>query len=107
MGSSGWEITRDDDPNGYLQQFGSPYALGFGVSSNTDLFGQEMLTLVAPVWFLTLILAMLPTIWFLRWRKRRNLPDITCPSCGYDLTGNETGKCPECGHEPETEIAQA
>ena len=20
-----------------------------------------------------------------------------CASCGYDLTGNETGKCPECG----------
>jgi len=20
-----------------------------------------------------------------------------CPSCDYDLTGNETGKCPECG----------
>ena len=21
----------------------------------------------------------------------------TCRSCGYDLTGNTTGKCPECG----------
>ena len=21
-----------------------------------------------------------------------------CPSCSYDLTGNTTGTCPECGH---------
>ena len=20
-----------------------------------------------------------------------------CPKCGYDLTGNESGRCPECG----------
>lgn len=26
------------------------------------------------------------------WRRRRNL----CPSCGYDLTGNISGVCPEC-----------
>lgn len=22
-----------------------------------------------------------------------------CPSCGYDLRGNETGYCPECGED--------
>ena len=27
----------------------------------------------------------------------RNKPKGRCPSCGYDLTGNETGVCPECG----------
>jgi hypothetical protein len=27
--------------------------------------------------------------------NRRGLP--TCVSCGYDLTGNESGCCPECG----------
>jgi hypothetical protein len=27
------------------------------------------------------------------WRTRRGL----CASCGYDLTGNVSGKCPECG----------
>ena len=31
----------------------------------------------------------------------------TCRECGYDLTGNESGVCPECGHESETETAQA
>ena len=27
------------------------------------------------------------------WRRRRGL----CPRCGYDLTGNTSGACPECG----------
>ena len=21
----------------------------------------------------------------------------SCPNCGYNLTGNESGRCPECG----------
>lgn len=30
------------------------------------------------------------TVWY--WGK----PDV-CPKCGYDLTGNESARCPECG----------
>lgn len=26
-------------------------------------------------------------------------PPGTCRSCGYDLTGNVSGRCPECGQE--------
>lgn len=38
------------------------------------------------------------------WRKYRNLPPFNprgfvCLACGYDLTGNVTGRCPECGRE--------
>ena len=29
-----------------------------------------------------------------RWRRRRK---GLCLKCGYDLTGNVTGRCPECG----------
>jgi len=29
---------------------------------------------------------------------RRHRPHITCPKCHYDLEGNATGQCPECGH---------
>ena len=43
--------------------------------------------------------AIYPTIAFLRgplrrWRRRRK---GLCVKCGYDLTGNVTGTCPECG----------
>lgn len=33
-----------------------------------------------------------------RWRRRRK---GLCLKCGYDLTGNESGICPECGTEVE------
>ncbi len=29
-----------------------------------------------------------------------------CPACGYDLTGNESGKCPECGTASGSASAQ-
>ncbi len=32
-----------------------------------------------------------------RWRRNRLQPPGTCRECGYDLTGNESGVCPECG----------
>ena len=48
-------------------------------------------------WFLTLTFAILPAIWLFKWNKRRKLGPNACSSCGYDLTGNESGVCPECG----------
>ena len=50
-----------------------------------------------PDWFLAVTFAILPAIWLFKWNKRRKFGPNACPSCGYDLTGNETGKCPECG----------
>ncbi len=33
--------------------------------------------------------------------RRRRRREGWCVKCGYDLTGNESGKCPECGTEIE------
>ncbi len=46
-----------------------------------------------------------PSLYWLanRNRLRRSLRDLIrqttgcCPSCGYDLEGNHSGDCPECG----------
>lgn len=60
-----------------------------------------------PAWqvaMVPLLLALYPVIAFIRGpyrrmvRRRRGL----CVGCGYDLTGNESGVCPECA----TKIAQ-
>ena len=32
----------------------------------------------------------------LAWRRGR-VPSGACRACGYDLTGNVSGRCPECG----------
>jgi len=38
---------------------------------------------------------VVPTVWLWR-RGRRHMQPGHC-RCGYDLTGNESGRCPECG----------
>ncbi len=30
------------------------------------------------------------------WHKAHEIADGHCKGCGYDLTGNESGRCPEC-----------
>jgi hypothetical protein len=52
---------------------------------------------VAPLWMLFLI-AALPTA-FLWWLDRRRIPLGHCQKCGYNLTGNVSGICPECGQK--------
>jgi hypothetical protein len=52
--------------------------------------------LVCPLWLVFLWTA-LPTmlVWLVRPRLR--FPPGHCQRCGYDLTGNVSGRCPECG----------
>lgn len=39
-----------------------------------------------------------PCIWLRRWRRRIERRRLgLCMECGYDLTGNVSGVCPECG----------
>ena len=48
-----------------------------------------------PIW--PLAAATGASAWVL-WRVRRErIPPGTCEHCGYDLTGNVSGQCPECG----------
>lgn len=58
----------------------------------------------APSWLLLALLTPLPATWMgtllVRYEKnrRRRLNARThCLSCGYNLTGNTSGVCPECG----------
>ena len=74
---------------------GSMTVIRLGNSSHaSECDGQHVLVLAGAG---TLIFTILPTIWLYKWNKRRKLGPNACPACGYDLTGNETGVCPECG----------
>lgn len=55
--------------------------------------------LPAPV---LLLAAAVPPALYVRRRRRRN--PGSCAQCGYDLTGNLSGVCPECG---QTRFARA
>jgi hypothetical protein len=56
-------------------------------------FGYVQVVIV-PCWIFLLCVAVPTAIRFLRDRRP---PIGHCQACGYDLTGNESGTCPECG----------
>ncbi|GMU84540.1 MAG: hypothetical protein AMXMBFR47_44090 [Planctomycetota bacterium] len=47
-----------------------------------------------PLW-MPLALLGISTVWL--WRRGRRFEPGSCDKCGYDLTGNVSGRCPECG----------
>ena len=57
--------------------------------------GSHRLWITIPLWCL-LIISVIPTVLMLR-RHRSIARQGCCQRCGYDLQGNESGRCPECG----------
>ena len=45
----------------------------------------------------TLLFAILPGLWVVLRKRDRNRNHACCRKCGYNLTGNTSGVCPECG----------
>ena len=84
--SLGWRV--DDRPRvlrGWLPSY-----------SGGRIQGGKLAWIVQlPLWIPFLLFA-LPTalLWYL---DRRRYPAGRCQRCGYDLTGNVSGRCPECG----------
>lgn len=56
---------------------------------------QGVVRLVTPLWLAISISAGISAVLMFITRKR--IPAGHCRGCGYDLTGNESGRCPECG----------
>lgn len=59
-------------------------------------YGAQHRYLVVPLWIPLLPLLLLAALLIYRDRTRR-IPGF-CHKCGYNLQGNTTGRCPECGH---------
>lgn len=55
----------------------------------------DVTTLCVPLWLPFIVIAS-PTV-FLVWRNHRRPMAGYCGECGYNLTGNVSGRCPECG----------
>jgi hypothetical protein len=65
-----------------------------GFKRQSDRFFSAI---VIPYWFASFGLGILPASRLIGyWRRGQKLVK-QCRSCGYDLTGNTSGVCPECG----------
>lgn len=54
--------------------------------------------LIIDYWVPIPILATIPALWLFAATRRRLRKNLNhCERCDYDLTGNESGVCPECG----------
>jgi hypothetical protein len=80
------EHTFSVDPKPWRAPYWSP-RLG-----DMDPSGKYVLL---PLWIPFLLVAIPTGIIF--WRDRRRIPPGHCLRCGYSLTGNKSGVCPECG----------
>ncbi len=65
-----------------------------------DLFLGKMVlpmheTLIVMPGWLPVVAGLVPVTLF--WWRDRRIPPGHCQRCGYDLTGNVSGRCPECG----------
>lgn len=74
---------------------------GFGFANKTYShpgYNSEETFLVVPHWFLFIFFAALPTAFYFVSNRHRSIEGRNrCRACGYDLTGNTSGVCPECG----------
>ena len=70
---------------------------GFGIYPQCRLMNGHQINLIMPWWIplaLSVTFAVLARRSANHWARRRS---GRCARCGYDLTGNTTGRCPECG----------
>ncbi len=65
----------------------------YGASPRWEI-SEYFWTISIPLWVFFVIIGS-PTFWLWHLDRRRPAPG-TC-KCGYDLTGNTSGRCPECG----------
>lgn len=57
---------------------------------------RHFTAIIVPFW-LTLAVVAPPTLLLIWLDRRHRYGPHQCPRCGYDLTGNTSGRCPECG----------
>lgn len=60
---------------------------------------DKLRSIILPIWFVFALFSIMPSIAtgaiIYKELSRRQYPN--CHDCNYNLTGNITGKCPECG----------
>ncbi len=98
-------VYYDASPCTYdLRGFGDDYAWALrphvSVIRHPELGGHTTVEIGVRYWHLTAGVAGAAAICLIpSWlhHRRRRIPPGHCQKCGYNLTGNVSGRCPECG----------
>lgn len=82
---------------GYSGRYREPCPHGLTVSATSGTLVTTVLSLT--LWLPLFVFSVYPIAVFIRgpFRRWRRAQKGRCIRCGYDLTGNVTGVCPECG----------
>ena len=96
----GPRISSMNLPSGNL-----PLRARMGFRWASRLSNPYMTVTAVPLWMPFLVFA-LPT-GFLWYRRRQQPLGDHCPRCAYNLTGNISGRCPECGATTPTPATDA
>ena len=81
----------------YWRNFRAPESPGGRILRGVPM--KRVTVVVFPLWFPFLLFFAYPVLAFIwgPWRRHRHRRKGLCLKCGYDLTGNVSGRCPECG----------
>ncbi len=84
------------DEEGHLgSRFGYAGGAEHGIAGGSSV---RVFAVVCPNWVAAGASATAPVLWLCRYlRRQKELRPNRCPNCSYDLTGNTSGVCPECG----------
>ena len=102
---NGWAVMQNmrDRPEGWYVAtvptgtMGAGEGWGFRFDS-IQRPGYSHRSLMVPLWFACPLTALPTALWLFAFaRRRRRVLSGHCVVCGYNLTGNVSGKCPECG----------
>lgn len=74
----------------------------------TQVLGAEDMEALLPVFLITIVHGILLNVMLILfmalvfpivriWRRPEWVNPMLCTTCAYDLTGNKSGRCPECG----------
>jgi len=74
-----------------------PLGFRYGKSPSDDPAAAFYFGVAIPVWCLVVLFSLLPCLWLWRWYFFPIRLPGRCRRCGYNLTGNTSGMCPECG----------
>ena len=82
-----------------LDVLGFRYRAGRMTPYRSDIIPFYAGELIVPVWLLVALFGSYPMLAFIRGphRRYRRRKKGLCLKCGYNLTGNVSGVCPECG----------